>query len=511
MTAYYDFSLGLATQAPRLAADTSSKISGMKGAKTATNVLIDETGVRTGTGYSRIFDDTLEGIVQGIHYYRRRGTLNIDQLIAIANGKLEVASGSSWVTLGTGLSTSARSRMITYNGYTLIANGVDPVKQFDGTTMSSVTFNNTDMVLPATFRPTFMFLHRGRLFYGGDAAFPYRLFTPVPGTHNDFTGAQTDAFDVAIGDGQPIVGCIALTKGYTVILKTGSIHLLTGSNPTDATIDPFVIAEYSNELGCTATDSILSIGTEVFFMSQRGYKKLSYVSVTGNITDADPMYLAQPELDAYDPDEGAKCNAVFNAVDRMIYLTFPVKSGGLTTLCYNVVTKGIMKRDGFNTTVQIFAPETQTHYFARVEPEDNPNRVYRKSEVSNYDGITYASEWESLFQVTGLMNQRKFFGKFLAYFRTLYGSQVQVGIRIVDSDGSIATRLLDFGDTTGTDGWDIGKWDEAIWDYALASVARKSRVGRGVALSVFFKAKAGAAFWVDRIEFDSWMRGADQR
>lgn len=517
MTAFDDFTAGIAIQAPRLAATTSGKLAGMRGAKTALNVLLDAQGIKPGTGYTRIFDAPLPAVVRGLHYYHFRGVgSSIDEILAVSNGTLYANAGTAWLSRGAGLTDVPKTRLITWNGYALLMNGTDAVQQYSGGAVGSVTFADPETILPTPFHPQGAWIHRNSIFYWGDPGTPYRIYKPNAGTHNDFSATGTgfsgaDAIDINLGDGQAVTGGVALTKGVSIIFKTGSIHLMTGANATDAATEPLTFTVFSDELGCLSPDTIVVVGPEVYFLSPRGFKRLSYVSVTGNITSADPMYNAQPILDTFDVNRASEANAVFNPKDRQIYLTFPTTDGPLTTLVYNVVTGGIMQRDGMNTTNQVFDKLSQVHLFSRAEVGAAPVRIYEKDNSNSYDGVFYASEWESLFQATGSMNQRKMFSKFLAYFRTFYGTGVQVGVRIVDSDGSIETRLLDFGESTGTDGWDVGQWDIAQWDYALASVARQSRLGRGVAISVFFRAQAGAAFWVDRIELDSEGRGPDRR
>jgi hypothetical protein len=513
MTSFDDFRAGLALQAPRLSASVSGALAGMRGAKTALNVYLDETGIRTATGYSRIFDDTLDSPIRCVNYYHRRGALNVDQPITISGGHLFAAIGSAWNDKGGSL-TDVKTRITTFNGYSVVTTGHDAPYQYDGSTFGAVSFidNVETPILPTPFKPKGCWVHRNSLIYWGDPSTPYRLYKTAPGTHNDFSTLQADAIDVSLGDGEQVTGGISMTKGFSVVFKTESIEIMTGANATDSTVDPLTLTEYSKELGCSSPDTILSIGPEVFFLSTDGdFKRLSYVTVTGNINNYDPMYQALPILNTFDPTKAEQANAVFNPVERLVYLNFPAKDGSWKTLCYHSVTKGVWQRDGFNVTQQYYDKYTQTHLMARAEVVDAPIRVYVKNNSNSYDGVFYASAWECLYQATGAMNLRKFFSKFLAYFRTFYGSGVSVGIRIVSSDGSIQTRYLDFGDASKVDGWDIGKWDQAKWDYALASVARASRLGRGVAISVFFQASAGAAFWVDRIELSSDARGPDQR
>jgi hypothetical protein len=513
MTSFDDFRAGLALQAPRLAASVSGPLAGMRGAKVALNVYLDERGVRTGTGYTRIFDATLPSAIKGLHYYHRRGAVTVDQPLAIAGGHLYAAVGSAWVDKG-GTLTDVKTRAVTFNGYAVLCNGSDTPHQYDGSTFSTISFLDDAMapILPTPFKPKGCWVHRNSLIYWGDPLTPYRLYKTSPGTHNDFSTAQADAVDVELGDGEAVSGGISMTKGFSVVFKTASIDIMTGANTTDATVDPLTITEYSKELGCLSPDTILSIGPEIFFLSSNGdIKRLSYVSVTGNINNYDPMYMAQPILDTFDVTKAEQANACFNATERLIFLNLPSTDGTIKTLCYNVATKGLWQRDGFNVTNQFYDKFSSRHLMSRKEAVSAPIRVYLKDDSNSYDSVYFASSWECLYQATGSMNMRKFFSKFLAYFKSFYGLGVQVGIRIVDSDGSVETRLLDFGDPTKTDGWDIGKWDIAKWDYALASVARANRLGRGVAISVFFNASAGSAFWVDRIELSSDARGPDQR
>lgn len=507
MTVYEDFTAGIATQAPRLVASRSKKYAGLSGAKTALNVVLDEQGVRTAPGYARIHAGTLPAAVRGLHYYIQRGAATVEELLAVANGNLYADTTITWVSRGSGLADTPKTRFVNFNGYAVFSNGVDPVKQYDGATVANVAFTNAALapvpaIWPVDNRPTYMFVHQNRIFYLNSAPYPYRLWTPDAGTHNIFD-ANSDVIDIDLGDGSPLVAGASLTTGIAVLFKTQSIHLLSGTNPTDALVAPFTIRPYSRELGCIAPDTVVTVGSEVYFLSQRGFKRLSYVTVTGDIRDADPLDPARPILDTLDMTRVTQASAEFNPVERCIYLSIPVKGGGWTTLVYNVMTKGIMQRSGFDITNQVYVQEKTTHYFSRVETGAPPvHRVYKNGVGNTYDGAPFASEWESLLQGTDQMNVLKVFSKFLAYTRVYNGIQVNAGIRVVNVDGTITTRVLNFGDTLGVDGWDVGAWDVALWDNAIANVLRQSDVGRGVAIAIFFKASAGAAFFFDRIELD---------
>lgn len=519
MTVYEDFTAGIATQAPRLVATHSKKFAGLRGASKARNVVVDELGVRTGPGYARIFDPYLPAAIRGLHWYVRRssGSL-VEQMLAVSDGDLYYNTTLDWTAMSAGLTDAPKTRFVTFNGYAIFANGVDVIKQYDGSSVASVSFVDDSNVAVTTpdvapvddARPTFMFVHQNRVFYLGDPVYPYRLWTPNAGTHN-VCGANADVIDVNVGDGDPLVGGSTLTTGVAVLFKENSIHALSGTNPTDATTAPFVISPVSRELGCIAPDTIVAVGAEVYFLSQRGFKRLKYTTVTGNITDADPLHAAQPILDTLDLTRASQANACFNPIDRMIYLSIPIKGGGWTTLTYNVVTEGIMQRD-LELTNQIFVASSGLQFFSRVEDDAQTEfRVFQNNVGRTFDGVDFSSEWESLYLATDQMNTRKFFGKFLAYTRTYNGSKVRCGARLVLPDGTVSTRLLDFGDTSGQDVWDIGQWDVANWDGALASVLRQSRIGRGVAISLFFQADAGASFFFDRIELEIDNRGPARR
>jgi len=519
MTVFEDFTAGIATQAPRLVATHSKKYAGLRGAKTALNVVLDETGVRTAPGYTRNHTNSMPAAIRGLHWYDKLGVGPVSELLAVAGGQLYKDNTILWTSVGTGLTDTPKARMITYNGYTLIATGSDPIQQFDGTSMAAVDFNDgatptpnpvTD-IFPADAYPSFMFEHLNRIFYLGSTNYPYRFWTPDSGTHNIF-GDNSEAEDVGIANGLPLIAGASMTKGFAILFTTGSTWVLSGSNPVDSTVNPFALAEYSTEVGCIAPDTVINVGPDVYFLSNRGYKCLKYVAVTGNITDADPFYPAKPILDTIDKARVSEASACFNAIERCIYLSIPVSGGGWTTLVYNIVTQGIMQRDGFNIANQIYRNATDTHYFSRFEATGTTAfRVMINGVTNTYDGVPFASSWESLLVGTEQMGMRKFFHHFLAYTKLYNGSSVQCGVRLVNVDGEITTKILDFGDVTGTDNWDIGLWDEALWDNALGSILRYTRIGRGVAISIFFNASAGAAFFFDRLEFDEEARGLARR
>jgi len=518
MGVYEDFSAGLNLQTSRLVASQTKQGAGMRQATQALNVTLDEKGVRTALGYTRLLDAYLSATIRGLHYYTKRGLTSgavSNELMAIANGHVYTGNGTTWTSLAA-VTDAPKTRFITFNGYCIFMNGVDPVKQYDGATVADVTFTDgatptpgPSIIFPSDARPKFVVEHRERLFYMNDIKYPYRFFTPNASTHNVF-GNNSDAVDVGIGDGDALVGAASLKSGLLVLFKTKSIYVVSGSQPTDSATDPFIITSYSTELGCIAPDTIVSIGAEVYFLSQRGYKKLSQTRL-GDIVDADPLYPIKPLLDTIDPNRSTLASATFNAIERCIYLQLPVNSTDWITIVYNVVTQGIMQRTGFDISNQIYVHDTEQHLFSRFDTGASQFRVFKNGIGNTYDGTFFSSGWECQLLATEEMNTRKFFGKFLAYVKTFNGTQVRCGAHLVNVDGSVLTVYFDFGVSNAIDGWDIGLWDVSVWDSSIATVLRQNRIGRGVAISIFFSAAAGAAFSFDRIELEGIPKGTSRR
>jgi hypothetical protein len=129
--------------------------------------------------------------------------------------------------------------------------------------------------------------HAGRLWTWGANANESRLTFSAFGNVEDYTGPDTGSLDFNPGDGDRIVGAIS-HKGALIIFKgpnRGSIHVVEGTGITGS--DGFRKKELVRGIPLQTHNSIVDIGDDVAFMSNRGIHSLSAVQEFGNFAEKD--------------------------------------------------------------------------------------------------------------------------------------------------------------------------------------------------------------------------------
>lgn len=128
--------------------------------------------------------------------------------------------------------------------------------------------------------------HLNRLWAAGTNANPSRLYFSSSTSVTDWTGADTGAIDISPEDGDRIVG-IASHKNSLIIFKgpnRGSIWVITGSAPDGG--DAFTLQPLVNGIPLQSPNSIVSVGDDLWFMSDRGIHSLSATERYGNYEEA---------------------------------------------------------------------------------------------------------------------------------------------------------------------------------------------------------------------------------
>jgi hypothetical protein len=127
-------------------------------------------------------------------------------------------------------------------------------------------------------------LHLNRVWTWGANANPSRITYGAAGDPEDYTGGDTGAIDIANDDGDRITGVVS-HKDRLFIFKgpnVGSIHVMSGR-----TTSTFVITKLVAGIALQSHNSIVEIGNDVWFMSDRGIHSLSATEKFGDFTESD--------------------------------------------------------------------------------------------------------------------------------------------------------------------------------------------------------------------------------
>lgn len=223
----------------------------------------------------------------------RKGS--VSAMVAASGGQLyDVSDPSIESVIGTGPFTSDWWASVNFNGYLFLANGQDPVQQWQGPAGPAVTHAGFTLDPAAGFDPTYINAINGlavkhnRLFFwtGRDAGFWYGPLLGIAGTLEYFSFAQS------VPDGAALVAVETLTydggtgiADYTVfILSTGEMLSYQGTDPSNpdnwALVGLYVIAAPvggAEVSGASAypNRSTLRYGGDVYVITSSDHAKMS--------------------------------------------------------------------------------------------------------------------------------------------------------------------------------------------------------------------------------------------
>lgn len=195
---------------------------------------------------------SLSGVVQGFMVWKET------ELHAIVGGSWLKWNGSSWVTLISGLSTTAKPTYTNFKGnYSdyrlLMANGVDPVKMYDGTTVTNLPNAPTGM--------NFIVSHDNRVYGAVKNALHYSALRKAD---NWTTVDESGQINIEDGAGEDIT-CLVAGTGHVVAFTRQATHELYGTNPGN-----YRLQVISEEIGCAVHQSAVMISGTLFFLSHDG-------------------------------------------------------------------------------------------------------------------------------------------------------------------------------------------------------------------------------------------------
>jgi len=133
-----------------------------------------------------------------------------------------------------------------------------------------------------------MVYHAGRGWIWGANANQSRLYYSASGNVEDWVGADTGSIDVAPEDGDRIVGVLPNYKKKLIVFKgpnRGSIHVISGTAPTGS--DAFALSPMVSGIPLQSHNSLVPIGDDAAFASNRGIHLLSAVQEFGDFGEKD--------------------------------------------------------------------------------------------------------------------------------------------------------------------------------------------------------------------------------
>ncbi len=191
------------------------------------------------------------------------GAFKGERLVAVSGGQFQSWSGNAWNNIASGLSATGKWSFANFKGdfpdVSLVAsNGVDPVKVFDGSSLTNLSGAPSGM--------NYIVSHDNRL-YGavGNELHYSGLRKPTDWTTVDESGHIV----IENNGGEKISGLIGST-GKIVAFMPHSIHELYGKGPHN-----YQMQLISDEIGCVSHHSAVQVGGNLYFLSHDGIYRYS--------------------------------------------------------------------------------------------------------------------------------------------------------------------------------------------------------------------------------------------
>lgn len=249
------------------------------------NITFETGGISKEGGSTKLNSTTLGAvsILGGVDWFL--DALTQRQVVYTSDGKLQkTTSGSSFTVLKSSLSlvptlpvfVCGGAEAATNNRKLFCFNGVNNVQVLsgDGATTSDLTTPPSDW---STVKPTFGFIHEGRLWAGAG----HRLYYSRAADHEDFTGAGSGVVPVATGVGQKVIGGYGFKGGALIFKYPTGIYLIDTSS---VTVAEWRVTEVNTGIGMSSPLAFAQLEDDVIFQDSSGsYYLLSAVQALGSV------------------------------------------------------------------------------------------------------------------------------------------------------------------------------------------------------------------------------------
>lgn len=204
----------------------------------------------TRKGYTTL--STTTGVTTGLGVWKEQ------ELQAISGGVWRKWTGLGWTTIASGLNATAQWTFTNFKGnFTdvslLGANGIDPVKVYNGTTLTNLANAPAGM--------NYLVSHENRLYGAVKNTLHYSALR-LPTDWN--TVDQSGQIVIENAGGENITSVLNGT-GKVVVFMTHSMHELYGTGPKN-----YKLQLISNSIGCVSHHTAITLGGTLFFLSHDG-------------------------------------------------------------------------------------------------------------------------------------------------------------------------------------------------------------------------------------------------
>jgi hypothetical protein len=423
--------------------------------------------------------------------------LTVQHLIAAGDGKLFDVSGASAVELGDGFGNDYWAGA-TVSHHLVLANGVDAVQKFDGTTLSAAAYTKHASVA-ATLDLTkmnFVHVHGGRVYLveknsqtmwygaspqtiGGDL---YRFdFTTVDSMKGTLFALMSISRDG--GDGP---------DDYLVCLfSSGDCMVYSGTNPSDSDnfrkVGKFTIGRPLSRFG------FLDTGADVVAITERGYESVNVSIPFGETTPKSKILsdnIQDVVLDAtsrVDTNDG--WSLAYHKSQAMLIVNVP-QGNSFVQHVQNFDTKAWCRFTGLNASS--WARKGSVMHLATTA-----------GAIKRFDGIhddgrpiivNALTSWD-YFDDNGRIKHHK-----LQQLTLNSVEMPDIHVAMGSDHGAIAVGpAIEFGEQESPAYWGTAKWDEAFWtreDTTQQMITGCETIGSVSAMRLYAQVLKAPVAWV---------------
>ena len=297
---------------------------------TADDITYKSGTIRKEGGASKYNSTAISGapdIIGGHDWFPSAGTQRV--IVLGSDGKLykdTIDDGTFGTTLKSGLTVTAVRPVFVEGGAEAAANdrklfvftekNVVQVLAADGATTGDIATPPADW--SGSNQPVFGLNHEYRIWGGGNANDPHRLYYSMPTDHEDFTGRGSGTVSVYPGEGERLIGAVSY-KSLIIAWKfpTG-IYLISTA---DSSTGNWRVARLSRTIGGVSPLGADLIDDDVAFIDPTGHVHLiSAITEFGNLGTQS----LSSQNDA-DMDEFVRRELNFDELDNARVLFYPAK------------------------------------------------------------------------------------------------------------------------------------------------------------------------------------------
>lgn len=243
---------------------------------TANNLSYSDGTLKKEGGSSKYNTISVSGKIIGGHDWFPTALLQ-RQIIGVDDGRIMRAEGpgdtGTFSNITTGLTMTKGSVFFVDGGFEDAANnkklfiftGSDAVRFIDGDGITTAVIPDPPADWTGTNQPSFGLIHIDRLWGGGNANDPHRIYFSSVSNHGSFTGGGS--LSIFPGQGQELVAAVSF-KAFIICFKfPAGIYII---DTTSTVITNWRVDRLNDQIGIAGTNAWAVIDNDIIFMDSTG-------------------------------------------------------------------------------------------------------------------------------------------------------------------------------------------------------------------------------------------------